>query len=241
MERGTGTLMKCLSTIPDPRDRRGVRHPLISIMMVVILGFLSGHKTIEHIMAYVEAHWDEIRDELGFRKYYVPNPTTVNRLLEKIDREALESAFENWVSGLVQEKEFTACVDGKASCGSKQENGSISMMVNVFAQDIRLTLAQWPVGEKQGEPTVLRERLSKLFAKYPGLRILTGDALYAGRDLCQAIIDLGRDYVVRIKGNQEEVQEALSLTFQEESKKRKPDVTSPSEKKGGPLLLVKCG
>ena len=231
-------LMKCLSGIPDPRDGRGVRHPVISILSLVILGFICGYTNVEHIMAFSRSHWDELRDELGFRKYYCPDATTVNRLLSEIDREALEEAFETWVGELLQAEEFLACVDGKASRGVV---GSTEMMVNIFAQEIHLTLAQWPLQEKQGEPTVLREHLSGLFTRYPGLRILTGDALYAGRDMCQAIVELGRDYLVRIKGNQEEVQEALVETFREESRKRKPDAVSPSEKKGGPLSPVSCG
>jgi hypothetical protein len=232
------SLMKHLSDIPEPRDGRGVRHSVMSILTLVMLGFICGYTNIEHIVAFGKSHWDELQDTLGFRKYYCPNPTTVNRLLRKIDREALEKAFEAWVSELVQAEEFTACVDGKASRGVV---GSSEMMVNVFAQEIRLTLAQWPLQEKAGEPTVLRQQLAGLFARYPGLRILTGDALYAGRDMCQAIVDLGRDYLVRIKGNQGAVEEALSETFRVETQKRKPDVISPSEKKGGPLLPARCG
>ena len=39
-----------------------------------------------------------------------------------------------------------------------------------------------------------------LFERYLGLRLLTMDALYAERDLCQAIVDHGRDYLARVKG-----------------------------------------
>lgn len=230
--------MKYLSEIPDPRDGRGVRHPVMSILSVVILGLICGYTTVEHIMAFARSHWDELSEALEFRKYYCPDPTTVNRLLGKIDREALENAFEAWVSELVQSDELTASVDGKASRGVV---GSTEMMVNVFAQEVRLTLAQWPLQKKQGEPTVLRKQLSGLFAQYPGLRILTGDACYAGRDLCQAIVDLGRDYLVRIKGNQAEIEEALEETFNKQSRQRLADATTGPEKKGAPLLLVNYG
>ena len=83
-------------------------------------------------------------------------------------------------------------------------------MVNVLAHDLKLCLAQWPASEKRYEPGVLREQLGPLFERYPGLRLLTMDALYAERDLCQAIVDHGRDYLVRIKGNRPEVLTALA-------------------------------
>ena len=60
---------------------------------------------------------------------------------------------------------------------------------------------------------MLRERLGPLFERYPGLRLLTMDALYAERDLCQAIASRGRDYLVRIKGNQPEALAALADGF----------------------------
>ena len=56
---------------------------------------------------------------------------------------------------------------------------------------------------------MLREQLGQLFQRYPGLGLLSMDALYAERDLCQAIVSHGRDYLVRIKGNQLEVLAAL--------------------------------
>ena len=59
----------------------------------------------------------------------------------------------------------------------------------------------------------MREQLGQLFERYPGLRLLTMDALYAERDLCHAIVSHGRDYLVRIKGNQPEVQAALAEGF----------------------------
>ena len=60
---------------------------------------------------------------------------------------------------------------------------------------------------------MLREQLGQLFARYPGLRLLTMDALYAERDLCRAIVSHGRDYLVRVKGNQPTVLAALADGF----------------------------
>ena len=73
-------------------------------------------------------------------------------------------------------------------------------MVNVLAHDLELCLAQWSASEKWYEPGVLREQMGRQFEGYPGLPVLTMDALYAEGDLCQAIAGHGQDYLVRIKG-----------------------------------------
>ena len=104
-------------------------------------------------------------------------------------------------------------MDGKWAKQSEDAQGNPLVMVNVLAHDLKLCLAQWPASEKRYEPAVLREQLGPLFERYPGLGLLTMDALYAERDLCQAIADQGRNYLVRIKGNRPEVLAALTEGF----------------------------
>lgn len=226
-------LVTCLSQIPDPRKKRGIRHSVVGMLSLVVIGFLSGLVNLKAISVYAKANWKEFRELLGLKREYAPHRTTLSRTLAEIDHKELEAAFEQWVSGLVDSKTFSASVDGKSSRNSKNENGSILMMVNVFAHELKLTLAQWQVEVKEGESTVLSAQLKGLFEKYPGLQILTGDALYAGRDLCQAIVDLGKDYMIRIKGNQPNVQKALKEWFNEDSAKRPPDAKTVDKKKWG--------
>jgi hypothetical protein len=72
--------------------------------------------------------------------------------------------------------------------------------------------------------------LKDLFDKYPGLRLLTGDAAFNGRDLCREITLLGRHYLVQIKANQERVHEVLQLHFDEEQEKRAADAQTVEKK-----------
>ncbi len=60
---------------------------------------------------------------------------------------------------------------------------------------------------------MLGEQLAQLFERYPGLRLLTRDALYAERDLCRAIVGYGRDCLARIEGNRPEALAALADGF----------------------------
>ena len=114
---------------------------------------------------------------------------------------------------MVADRELNASVDGKWAKQSEDVSGNPLVMVNVLAHDLRLCLAHWPASDKRYEPGVLREQLAPLFERYPGLRLLTMDALYAERDLCQAIVGHGRDYLVRVKGNQPTVLAALTDGF----------------------------
>ena len=145
-----------------------------------------------------------------------PSPShaiTISRTLSGVSHERLQGALTGWVAQVVADQELNASVDGKWARQSEDANGNPLVMVNVPAHDLKLCLAQWPASEKRHEPGVLRERPGPLFERYPGLRLLTMDALHAERDLCQAIAGHGRDYLVRIKGNQPEALAALADGF----------------------------
>ena len=79
--------------------------------------------------------------------------------------------------------------------------------------------------------SVVGEQLGRLFEDYPGLGLLTMDALYAERDLCQAIVSHGRDYLMRIKGNQLAVLAALVEGFTAEEL-GKPQAETLGKKRG---------
>ena len=166
-----------------------------------------------HIALFARMRWPVLKDPLGFVRDYPPHATTISRTLAGVSHEKLQGVLTGWVAQVVADQAVNASVDGKWAKQSGDAKGNPLMMVNMLAHDLKLCLAQWPAPEKRYEPGVLREQLGPLFESYPGLKLLTMDALYAERDLCQAIVSCGRDYMVRIKGNQPDALAALAEGF----------------------------
>ena len=225
----TLTLFKSLYGISDPRKKRGIRHDFHSILKLVILGFCCRLVCIEHIVEFAGQCWGKIKEPLGFKRDAPPDATTIGRVLKRIDREELEEVFRDWVSTKLSE-EIDASVDGKALRNVCDEKGNPIYMVNVFAHDVQMVLAQSEIPKKRGESTTLKSILEGLFDKYPGLRLLTGDAAFNGRDLCKEIARLGKHYLVQVKRNQEYIYEVLQLHFDEEKTKREPDAKTVEKK-----------
>ena len=232
----TATLFECLDSVSDPRSAHGIRHNSSTILKMVTLGFACRLVAIEHIVNFFRPIWEVIGPELGSDRIQPPDPTTVRRVLESIDREEFEQAFRKWVGNLVKNKSMTAAVDGKTLC-----NSGCQKVLNVFAHDIKLTLAQEDIQEGSGESTTLRNTLSKLFKDYPGLSILTGDSAYCGRDLCKAIKDAGRDYIVQAKGNQGKVHNQIVEWFKQDTQNRMPDAISIKKNPRRIKKFVKSG
>ena len=207
------SLFECLEHVSDPRRARGVRHPFQAILRLTLLELVCGQTTMAHIALFARMHWLVLKESLGFVRDHPPHATTISRTLSGVPYEELQGALTGWVAQVVADQEVNASVDGKWAKQSEDAKGNPLVMVNVLAHDLKLCLAQWPASEKRYEPGVLREQLVPLFESYPGLKLLTMDALYAERDLCQAIVNCGRDYLVHIKGNQPEVLSALAEGF----------------------------
>ena len=185
------SLFKCLEQVADPRKARGVRHPFQAILRLTLLGLVCGQTTMAHIALFARMHWATLKEPLGFVRDQPPHATTISRTLAGVPYEQLQGALTGWVARVVADQELSASVDGKWAKQSEDAKGNPLVMVNVLAHDLKLCLAQWPASEKRYEPAVLREQLGRLFQSYPGLGLLTMDALYAERNLCQAIVSHG--------------------------------------------------
>ena len=242
MEATVESLFKSLEQVPDPRQPRGIRHPFQAILRLTLLGLVSGQTTMAHIALYGQLHWQTLREPLGFDRERAPHQTTISRALAGVSLGQLQEALMGWVEGIVQDRrlsasvemsaavEMAAAVDGKWAKQSTDAAGNPLGMVNVLAHDLKLCLAQWPMTERRYEPKVLRDRLEPLFERYPNLQLLTMDALYAERSLCQAIVSHGRDYLVRVKGNRPTLLAAIADGFAEAERGEPPAETT--EKKG---------
>ena len=104
-------------------------------------------------------------------------------------------------------------------------------MLNVFAHDLNLCLAQFPVvGGKATEPQALKAGLAELLEHYPSIRLFTGDALFTQRPLAREILAADRDFLLAVKDNQPNLLEAITTSLGDVAG-RDPDARS-AEKKG---------
>jgi hypothetical protein len=203
------SLLAAFARLTDPRHRRGVRHPFAGLLALTFLGLLCRQPDFAAIARWARRHWAELRDPLGFTREYAPHATTLSRAAARYSVAEFRAALADWITGRLAGTELVAAVDGKTSKQARGADGRPIHMLNVFAHGLKLTLADWPVGDgKATEPEVLKAHLDELLASYPSLRVLTGDALFCQRPLARAITEAGRDYVLAVRDNQPELHEA---------------------------------
>lgn len=235
------SLAAVFSQVRDHRDPRGKRHPLPALLALVFLGLLARIREMAVLQRWAEAHWDELKEPLGFTRDKQPHATTFSRVLAGCSLGDFSQAFLGWVQSLLPaDAPLTAAVDGKTSCQGLDPTGKPVHMLSVLVHDLKVVLGQWSVGdEKSNEPRVLRHHLSELFANFPLLRLISGDALFAQRPLAEALLAENCDYLVQLKGNQPDTLDAVRNCLGDVAECRPAAETV--EKKGLPSIGAGCG
>jgi hypothetical protein len=208
------SLLGVFQQLTDPRDPRGVRHPFAGLLAVVFLGLLSRQPDFASIARWARRHWAVLGPAFGLTYPRGPHATTYSRAAALFSVDQFRAALARWLAGAMTTAPVAAAVDGKTSKQAVDAEGDPIHVLNVFAHQANVCLADWPVGDdKDTEPDALKAHLDELFAAWPSLKVLTGDAIFCQRPLAQAIIGTGRDYVLAIKSNQPDLFEAVQTAF----------------------------
>jgi hypothetical protein len=208
----------CLNKVPDPRSKHGTNHPFTTILALTLLGLLGNVSTPAEIARWTKQHFHTLKKFLPFGKIKgklsSPCDNTFTRILRKLSLAELQNAFAEFVNILLTNTDIVAAVDGKSAKQMKDANGDPILMLNVFAQSLKLHLASWNVrGDKTNEPTCLKKHLKELFTMYPSLTLLTGDAIFAQRPLLEALKEYHCDYLFQVKANQKNILKKMKFVF----------------------------
>jgi len=234
------SLSEVFAQVPDPRDPRGVRHPLKGILTLVFLGLLARIREMAVLQRWAEEHWGQLQEPLGFTRDKPPHATTVSRALSACSLADFSQAFWSWTRQVLGDQPLTAAVDAKTSCQGLDADGNPIQTLTVLIHQLKVVIGQWSFrGEKTNEPGALANHLTELMQQFPCLSLLTGDAIYAQRPLAQALLEHGCNYVLQIKGNQPDIQDAAKQCLG--NAHERPPAAQTVEKKGAPSTVADCG
>jgi hypothetical protein len=204
-------LRACLATVTDPRHARGIRHPLLGVLMLTVLALMAGHASLSAIWRWGRLH-PALLAALGLR--CSPSVPTLSRVLRAVSVSQVRSALLTFTRQLVEQRAEAArnegrpasaeCEPGVVAADGKTMRGAWAggrqlHVLHLFATHSRVALDQVPVTDRRNEVKATQTWIEQIAEQFPGLTVLTGDALLADRTLCQAIVDSGRDYLFRVK------------------------------------------
>ena len=212
-------LVAHLATVPDPRDRRGVRHRLASLLSVAVCAVLAGAKSLTAIGEWAADAPAEVLARLGVRAdpltaaVHPPDESTVRKVLAGIDGDALDRAVGAWLAALDPAPAPPAvepptprspwpavAVDGKTLRGSGNHTDAPVHLLAAMHHTTTATLGQVAVAGKSNEITAFRPLLAPLELTRT---VVTADALHSQRAHANFLLtDKDAAYLLIIKANQ---------------------------------------
>lgn len=108
------TLIELLSGVCDPRSSYGRRHQLSDVLLMCMLGIMSGYYGYRELGRFMKRHQVEL--QRTFRLLHkVPSHVTIRSILQRIDFDGFNARFNDWACQYTRIcSKNTICIDGKA-------------------------------------------------------------------------------------------------------------------------------
>jgi hypothetical protein len=209
------SLVEELARVPDPRSRKGRRHPLTAILSLTVVATLAGMKSLEAIAQFGREHGAPLAFALGFTRGKTPNKSCLCKLFRRLDVAALEEALGRWILGRVQHHGWDAiAIDGKTARGSADGDVPGVHLLTAYVPAAAAVLKQIRVDGKTNEHKAGLRMLGVLPLKG---KVVTTDAMFTHRDFAQEVLDGGGDYILIVKDNQPELKAQIEAALHDDA------------------------
>jgi len=188
-----------LLQISDPRIGNRLSHSLPSLLKLVLLGKLCGRVTLISAWRMAKRLPSEALKQLGFKAGKAPCLSTITETLKQLDADEVRLVFATAVRSFGTEEEEAIAVDGKALCGSADDDAPAVKLLAAFCTRLQGVIGEVKVPEGSNEIQAMLDLLDAVDLE--GM-ILTGDAAFAQKKICDKVKEKGADFVFTAKDNQ---------------------------------------
>ncbi|MEA5544552.1 ISAs1 family transposase [Limnoraphis robusta CCNP1324] len=206
------SLEKCFGELADPRVEGRCDHKLLDMIIIAVCAVICGADSWVGIETFAKAKESWLRTFLDL-KNGIPAHDTFGYVFSRIDGEAFQACFMNWVEAVFRVTDGQViAIDGKTMRGShdKMSGKNAIHMVSAWATANGIVMGQRKVDDKSNEIRAIPELLKLLDVS--GC-IVTIDAMGCQKDIAQTIRDRKADYILRVKDNQSHLKQDIEDWF----------------------------
>jgi len=218
------SLLEAFGEIPDHRRAQGRRYPLANFLALVTAALFAGRRGLRSIRRWgLELTKPEL-GMLGLRK--VPSIGAFSTILRDVNERRCEEALSRWAASAAGGRALgSLAIDGKTLRGSASGDEPAVHLVSVFATRIGSVLAQMPI-ERTNEAKKAVELLEQVDLRG---ELVTGDAAFTQREICEKVLAKQGDYLLTVKDNQPTLRSDCAVAFEPPSSPLPPREISDFE------------
>lgn len=201
-------LYAAFQRVPDPRAGNR-RHRCATVLTIVAMGILMGYSRISDFVRLATQLNVRQRRLLGYwlppgsRVGQAPGKDVFYTLLAKLEPDELAAVLNAWLEGQQGQLPSALALDGKA-VGDR-----LAQVVSLVQSETGATVAVVPILAAQKEHEVPAARAFLRNTDLEG-SVISLDAGHANHATAQTVVQSGGDYLIQLKGNCAQVEQAAA-------------------------------
>lgn len=212
------SLYDIFSEIPDPRSRRGRLYPLAAVLTLVATAMLCGARSLAAIAEW-GLNYNHLVPALGLTRktrdgsrHRTPCTSELHTVLAALPATVFEAALTRWIltQGVTDLDQRLVAIDGKALRGSQGHQLPGVHLLAAYCREAQAVIAQLAVSGKTNEHKTALQLLKLIPLEGT---LITGDAAFTQRDLCEAVVQGRGDYFLSVKDNQPTLEANIRAAF----------------------------
>ncbi len=185
------------------------------MLAATVCAMLCGARGYTAIVQWLHPQSVDTWHQLGFTRI-PPRKTCFEKLFAALSAESLEKVLAKWIEqGLkvsVETELQAVAIDGKTLCGTLTAHQRAIRLLAALDQKTGCVLSQRAVDVKTNEHKEALALLKSLVLKG---RVITGDAMFCQREVCEQIVNDGGHYFFVVKDNQPTLLQNIQSAFAE--------------------------
>ncbi len=206
------SLWECLGRVNDHRSAQGRRFSLQSLLGLAIAAVLCGCQSLYAIAQWIgEVRKKGLLDQFGIDRRRGPCQATLHYVFTDLDVKSLEPALAAWVTGISEQREGRQiAIDGKTARGSASGEYEAVHLLTAYCDDLKGVLGQYVREAGGNEITAAHKLLNAVDVRGA---VVSGDAMFCQRTLCEKTVSRGGDYIFPVKDNQPELKNEIETAL----------------------------
>ena len=210
----TKTLLELLAEVPEHRTGNAIKYALRDVLFLGIFAILCGAETYTGMHTFSELHLEELRKYLELPNG-VPSHDAFGDIFSRVDTAAVGKCFKLFTDSIKEGEgtDYVVSLDGKTVRRSENGEHKATHIETAYLSDLEIVLGQVAVDEKNNEITAIPKLLELLALKQCTVTI---DAMGTHREISEAILGKGADYIHPVKENQPKLLEDIRIYAEED-------------------------